>query len=77
MRSTVFFRNFNNGKPTKVAIHGFTHGVAFLAGSQWTYTGIDTVLANSWPIPGFCLPEAEVHFRFIPRVGPTEVSRNV
>ena len=51
MPSTVFFRNLNNGKPTNAAIHGFTHGVAFLSGSQWTYTGIDTTRADSWPVP--------------------------
>ena len=51
MPSTVFFRNLNNGKPTNAAIHGFTHGAAFLSGSQWIYTGIDTALADSWPVP--------------------------
>ena len=48
MRVTVFFRNLKLGNP---AMHGFTHGVAFLSGSQWIYTGIDTALANSWPVP--------------------------
>ena len=51
MPSTVFFRNFNNGKPTNAAIHTFTHGVAFLSGSQWTYTGIDTPRADSLAVP--------------------------
>jgi hypothetical protein len=51
MPSTVFFRNLNNGKPTNTAIHGFMYGVAFLSGSQWTYAGIDTARADSWPVP--------------------------
>jgi hypothetical protein len=32
-------------------MHDFTHGVAYLSGSQWFYTGIDTANGGSWPVP--------------------------
>jgi hypothetical protein len=51
MAATVFFQNLFRDQPTNPSIHSFTHGVAYLSGTQWNYTGIDTALASTWPVP--------------------------
>jgi hypothetical protein len=51
MTDTVFFRNLFLGKPGTPPIHGFSHGVAYISAGQWWYSGVNFVIASSYPVP--------------------------